>query len=139
VGDDVIVAALGRRVLGATGRVVARWADGTRAAVEQAVGEGCMREVGIMLPAAGDLALHPPFQRIARALLTPCGISTTDVVADSGVMARLAGTGRSAAPASAFRISSDQPTPLARWLLAAAIVCAIAELIVRARHVPEPT
>ena len=139
MGDDVIVAALGRRVLGLTGRVVARWADGAHAATEQAVGEGCMREVGIMLPAAGDLALHPPFQRIARALLTPCGIATADVVADSGVMARLAGTGRSAAPASAFRISSDQPTPLARWLLAAAIVCAIAELIVRARHALEPT
>ena len=137
VEDDVIVAALGRRVLGPTGRVVARWADGARAAVEQAVGEGCMREVGIILPAAGDLALHPPFQRIARALLTPCGIVPTEVVADSGVIARLAGTGSSAALATAFR-TGDEPTPLARWLLAAAIACAIADLVVRALHVPEP-
>ena len=138
VGDDVIVATLGRIVLGQTGRVVARWADGTRAAVEQTVGEGCMREVGIMLPAAGDIALHPPFQRMARALLAPCGVATTEVVADSSLMARLAGTGSGAAPASAFRIGADQPTPLARWLLAAAIACAIAEMILRARHAPEP-
>ena len=32
------------------------------------MGKGCMREVGIRLPAAGDIALHPPCQRSARAL-----------------------------------------------------------------------
>ena len=137
VGDDVIVAALGRVTTSPTGRVVARWADGKSAAVEQTVGESCMREVGILLPAAGDIALHPPFQRIARALLAPCGVAPTDVVADSGAMARLAGAVRSAAPAIALRVDDDQPTSLARWLLAAAIACAMAELFVRARHVSE--
>ncbi|CAN5911872.1 hypothetical protein BH11GEM1_BH11GEM1_13170 [soil metagenome] len=138
VGDDVIVAALGRIAVGQTGRVVARWADGTRAAEERVVGKGCMREVGIRLPAAGDIALHPPFQRIARALLAPCGVEATDVVADSGAMARLGGEGSNAAPASALRSGDDRPSPLARWLLAAALLCAIAELLVRSRRAPEP-
>ena len=138
VGDDVIVAALGRIAVSETGRVVARWADGTRAADEQGVGKGCMRQVGIRLPAAGDIALHPPFQRIARGLLAPCGVEVSDVVADSGAVARLGGAGSNAAPTRAFRIGNDQPSPLARWLLAAALLCAIAELIVRARCAPEP-
>ena len=138
VGDDVIVAALGRIAVGQAGRAVARWADGTRAAEERVVGRGCMREVGIRVPHAGDIALHPPFQRIARALLAPCGMDATDVVADSGAMARLGGPGSNAASADAFRVGDDQPVPLARWLLAAAVLCAIGELIVRARCAPEP-
>jgi hypothetical protein len=137
VGDDVIVAALGRIAVGQTGRVVARWADGTRAAEERVLGKGCMREVGIRLPAAGDIALHPPFQRIARALLAPCGMDATDVVADSNAIVRLAGSGSNAAPAAALRIGDDRASPLARWLLAAALLCAIAELIVRAQRAPE--
>ena len=138
LGDDVIVAALGRMAIGRTGLVVARWADGTRAAEELVVGKGCMREVGILLPAAGDIALHPPFQRIARALMTPCGVETADIAADASVVTRLAGAGSGAAPANALRLDDERPSPLARWLLAAAIACAIAELIVRARHAPEP-
>lgn len=138
LGDDVIVAALGRVAIGQTGLVVARWADGTRAAQELVVGKGCMREVGILLPAAGDIALHPPFQRIARALMTPCGVETAGIAADSGMVARLAGAGSGAAPANALRLDDERPSPLARWLLAVAIACAIAELIVRARHAPEP-
>ena len=138
VRDDVIVAALGRIAVSQTGRVVARWADGASATDEQVVGKGCMREVGIRLPAAGDIALHPSFQRIVRGLLAPCGVEDSDVVADSGAMARLGGAGSKAAPATAFRIGEDRPSPLARWLLAAALLCAITELIVRARRASEP-
>ena len=135
-GNDVIVAALGRGTLPTQGTVVARWGDGTRAAVEHVVGRGCMREVGVMLPAAGDIALHPPFQRIARGLLAPCGLVVAEVPADSLAVAALVGTSRLAARGEALR-SGDRPSPLARWLLALALGFALAELVVRARPVPE--
>jgi hypothetical protein len=136
-GDDVIVAALGRVAISPTGHVDARWADGKRAAVEHVVGKGCIREVGIVLPAAGDITLHPPFQRIARGLLAPCGLVIAETVADSATIARLMGTTRSSARADVLRDAEDRPSTLARWLLALAILLAIAELIVRARPAPE--
>ncbi len=135
-GNDVIVAALGRVSLPAQGRVVARWGDGTRAAVEHFVGKGCMREVGVMLPAAGDIALHPPFKRIARGLLAPCGLVVGEVPADSHVVAALAGTSSLAARGADLR-TGDRPSSLARLLLALALVFALAELIVRTRPAPE--
>ena len=67
VGDDVVVAALARRAVPPSARVRARWADGSAAATEIPLGQGCLREIGVALPAAGDIALHPPFQNIARA------------------------------------------------------------------------
>lgn len=137
VGDDVIVAALGRVAMGQAGRVLARWADGTPAAEEHRVGSGCMRSVGIMIPRAGDIALHPPFQRIVRGLLAPCGFETADVVASSTAVARLAGTGSQAAAASVLRAAGAEPAPPVRWLLAAALVFALAELVVRARPAAE--
>ena len=137
VGDDVIVAALGRAAISPTGRVVARWADGTRAAAEQSVGQGCMRVVGVVLPAAGDVALHPPFQRIARGLLAPCGLTVAEIAADSTVVARLGGSTRTAARADVLRSGADRSSPLASWLLALAILLAIGELIARTHSEPE--
>jgi len=136
-GDDVIVAALGRVPVSLKGRAVARWADGTTAASEQPLGKGCMREVGVALPAAGDIALHPPFQRIARGLLAPCGLTVVETSADSTTISRLAGTAQNAARADALRSGTDRTSPLARWLLALAILLAIGELIVRAQVGPE--
>lgn len=132
-GDDVIVAAVGRAAIPADGRALARWADGTPAAVESRIGDGCMRHVGIVLPAAGDLPLHPPFQRMARELLTPCGVEVTDRLADSAAIASLAGAGTSAASASALRDDGRRPSPLVPWLLSAAILLALTELAVRSR------
>ncbi|MEP7001060.1 MAG: BatA domain-containing protein [bacterium] len=137
VGDDVIVAALGRVAVARTGRVVARWADGQRAAAESQLGAGCIREVGVMLPVAGDIALHPPFQRIARGLLAPCGLVVAETAADSATVARFVGTSRHAARADALRSGADRPSPLARWLLALALILGIGELIVRARSTPD--
>jgi hypothetical protein len=143
VGDDVIVATLGRVHGLPSGRVVARWADATPAAVEEILGAGCLRTVGVMLPFAGDLPLHPPFQRLARGLLAPCGFATPEVLADSSVVASLAGgwpAGGSRvtamtrmASARDLRASVDQPSPIARWLLLVALALAVAELVVRTR------
>jgi hypothetical protein len=137
VGDDVVVASLARRALPAWSKVRAHWADGSAAATEIPLGSGCLREIGVELPAAGDIALHPPFQIIARALLAPCGIAATERAADSTTIAWLAGTTRSAARAVLLRGADDRPSPLAAWLLTLAIVLALAELFVRAQAAPE--
>jgi hypothetical protein len=133
VGDDVIVAALARRAVSSSGRVVARWADGSAAASETTLGNGCVRDVGIAVPPAGDLALHPPFQRIARALLTPCGVAAAERAADTATVAWLAGKTTNAARADVLRSEENRSSPLARWLLALALALALAEMFVRAK------
>jgi hypothetical protein len=137
VGDEVIVAALARRSVGSAGRVVARWADGTSAATEASLGKGCIRDIGVMIPAAGDIALHPPFQRIARSLLTPCGSIVAERAADSATIAWLSGPTTNAARASLLRGDAEQPSPLAPWLIGLAILLALAELAVRATRQTE--
>lgn len=133
VGDDVIVATLGRMQLPSRGRVVARWADGTPAAVEEHIGSGCVRNVGVLVPTAGDLPLHPPFQRIVRGLLAPCGFAGAEVGSDSGVTATIAGSSPGLASGRALRATADHASPLARWLLLAALLLALAELALRGR------
>lgn len=136
-GDEVVVATLGRRVVTGSGRVVARWADGTAAATETSIGKGCLRDVGVAIPAAGDIALHPPFQRITRSLLAPCGSIVAQHLADSSTMAWLGGTTTNAARADVIRGEGERSSPLSRWLLGLAILLALAELAVRAQRQAE--
>ncbi len=128
---EVIVASLGRAELSLSGRAIAYWADGQPAAVEVALGTGCLREVGVALPAGGDLPLHPPFQRIVRTLLTPCGIREVQRPADSASVAQLSGATSASAVAKDLRDDSGAWSSLSRWLLAFALVLAIAELLMR--------
>ena len=131
VGDDVIVATLGRMPVPSRGRVVARWADGTPAAAEERFGSGCLRTVGVLVPFAGDLPLHPPFQRIVRGLLAPCGFAGAQVGSDSGEKAMIVGSSPGLAGARALRATVDHASPLARWLLLAALFLALTELALR--------
>ena len=133
VGDDVIVARLGRLPVTDRGRVAARWADGTPAAVEEILGAGCVRHVGVLIPSSGDLPLHPPFQRLARGLMAPCGFHGAEVAMNSSAVAALSGSSSRLASAGDLRAMNDHASPLARWLLAAALLLAIAELGVRSR------
>ena len=137
VGDDVIVATLGRLPLMPRGRVTARWADGTAAAVEENLGTGCARHVGVLLPSAGDLPLRPTFQRMVRGLLAPCGHVGSEAAIDASALANLLGTSRTLASAGDLRATTDRPSPIARWLLLAALVLALAELGLRARGLVE--
>jgi hypothetical protein len=127
LGEDVVVASLGRSAVSADGRAIAR------------LGDGCVRHVGMAIPAGGDIALHPAFQRIVRALLASCGAWAPEqaVRGDSAAVARLVGTMRSAAPAGALRSDTNRYSPFASWLLALALLLAILELAVRARSTPE--
>lgn len=135
MGDDVIVATVARTAVAPATLVLARWADGTPAATERPLGSGCMREVGIGVPAAGDLPLRPAFQRMVRGLTDACASARRRAGAalDSVRMARLAGVG-GAASGAALASGVERPTPLAPWLLGLALACALAELALRARR-----
>ncbi|HEX7120602.1 MAG TPA: BatA domain-containing protein [Longimicrobiales bacterium] len=135
-GEAVLVYPLERRWEpdpdAAGARVAARWVDGAPAAVERAVGAGCIRDVAIPVPERGDVVLRPAFGQLLRALAAPC--RATAGAAGLGVEAlrALAGDGPLAsreqvAPPDAVA------TPLVPWLLAAALALALAELRLRRR------
>ncbi len=136
MGDDVVVATLGRTTLPARGRAIARWADGSAAAIEEPLDAGCLRRVAIGVPDAGDLPLRPAFQRVVRGLMAPCGAARSSVPADSATVARLSGSG-SLAAAGALAGREQRSSPLVPWLLGLALVCALAELAIRARSSEE--
>jgi hypothetical protein len=135
-GGDVVVATLGRRAVGDSGAVVARWADGSAAARERMLGAGCMRTVGVALPASGDLPLRGAFQRLVRGLLSPCATQAPLHAADSAAVARLTG-GAPLVAAKELRGAASPPAPIVPWLLGIALLCALAELRIRDRHAKE--
>ena len=135
MGDDVIVARVGRSVVAPVQLVLARWADGAPAAVEQSIGRGCMRDVGIGVPVAGDLPLRPAFQRMVHGLTDGCEGARLRVgpALDAVRVARLGGVG-GAASGAALASGVERPTPIAPWLLGLALACALAELVLRMRR-----
>jgi hypothetical protein len=135
-GTDVVVATLGRRAVGDSGTIVARWADGSAAARERMLGAGCVRTVGVALPASGDLPLRPAFQRVARGLLSPCASHAPIHAADSVAIARLT-EGKPLVGAGELRDGAQAPSPIVPWLLGLALLCALAELAIRDRRATE--
>ena len=116
-------------------RSVAWWADGQPAASERPLGEGCVRDVLIAVPSRGDLVLRASFARLLHALTGPCGGASDRRRAPDELLANLSGTGPLAA-------SSALPHParqsaLAPWLLAGALLLALAEPFVRRQGVDE--
>lgn len=116
-------------------RVVARWVDGEPAAIDRAVGAGCIRDVAISVPPRGDLVLRPAFGRFLRALSAPCeAVAGGPLLGDAQVSA-LAGGGPLAA-SGAIHAPDIVSTPLVPWLLGAALLLALLELFVRRRSAP---
>jgi hypothetical protein len=113
-----------------TGQAVARWSDGEPAAVEHTTGEGCIRDVGVLVDEASDLTLRPAFRRFARALLAPCGGPRDFAALGPGVRTSLAGTGPLAA-SSALRDHTADVSRWSPWLLGLAALFLIAELAMR--------
>jgi len=128
-----VVAPFVRRVAPPPGRVVARWDDGEPAATEISLGAGCMRSVAVRVSAAGDLALTPAFRRFAEQIARPCvGSRGWAAATDSVVSAVLPATGaRGAAQTFSAVDTTRSHSPIAVWLLGAAMVAALAELLVR--------
>jgi hypothetical protein len=115
-------------------RVSSRWLDGEPAALEVSLGAGCLRTVTVPVASRGDLVLDPRFARFAIALLGPCGGPADLTPLSAARVDSLAGAARPrlAATAAMGRPASGM-SPLARWLLLAAVLLAAAEMLVRRR------
>ncbi|MFI5213051.1 MAG: BatA domain-containing protein [Gemmatimonadales bacterium] len=114
-------------------RVVARWVDGSPAAIESDIGAGCIRTVAVEVPATGDLVLQPRFAKLVAALTGPCGGAEPSALASRAQLAALAGAGRGWAAGGAFPAPEALRVPLAPWLLAAALALAAGEMVMRRR------
>lgn len=125
-----LVAPLGRMTVPADGAVLARWRDGAPAVVQHALGGGCVRQVGIGVPVAGDLTLRAPFGRLLARVVEPCGGRRAPAAADS-TLDWLRGEG-GAADADQLAVMTTE-SPLAAWLLAAALLALTAEWLLRRR------
>ena len=122
----VVVTPFRRGVDAPSGRVVARWADGSPAATERKLMAGCVRDVAIPLPRAGDLALRESTRRLVAALAAPCNGIVDPTPAPDSVIAALRGSG----PLVATRTLAARTAPpgaLTAWLLAAALLLLLAE------------
>ena len=128
-GPATLVARFSRRWM-LSGRAIAHWADGEPAAVEHPTGEGCIRDVGIVVDGPGDLALRPSFRRFVGPLLEPCGGARDFRAIDSSARAFIAGVGP-LAPANALRDRETQTSRWSPWLLALAAVLLTGELALR--------
>lgn len=130
LGSATVVAPFQRSALAAEGRVVARWRDGTPAAVERVVGAGCVRETGVRLPRAGDLTLRESFASVLDRLLEPCGAARRPAL-DSASSAFLSRSG-ALAPASALvqPTAGHRTLPLV-LLTIAALLLALEQLLRR--------
>lgn len=139
-GEEALVHPLERRwqpgAAGATGRVAARWVDGAPAAVERTVGGGCIRDVAIPVPSAGDLVLRPSFNRLVRALTTPCAaVAPVGPALAPAAAAELSGPARLAAR-DEIGAPETVPTPLVPWILAAALLLLLLEIRIRRGGAP---
>jgi hypothetical protein len=114
----------------ANGEVVARWVDGEPAAIEKPNDGGCSRSVAVAVPPIGDLPIRKDFVRLVSSLTAPCAGNAALIPASPDAIARLAGSG-GLAPRQAFAPRSDTNSSLAPWLLALALLTAIAEVFVR--------
>lgn len=116
-------------------RVVARWVDGEPAAVERASAGDCLRSVGFSLPSVGDMMLRSDFVRFTENLAQPCGAFTrvTRVPLPPDFVRALEGPAH-LAPAGAIASRAVRMTPSVPWLLALAMLVALAELLVRRRQ-----
>lgn len=116
-------------------RVAARWVDGEPAAIDRAIGAGCIRDVAIPVPTRGDIVLRPSFGRFVRALGAPCeGVAGGPSLGDAELRA-LAGSGPLAAREE-IGARDAIVTPLVPWLLGAALLLALAELLLRRGSAP---
>lgn len=116
----------------ASPRVIARWRDGVVAATERRVGAGCVRDVAVGIPLAGDITLRPPFTAFLQAMVEPCGGARGLAVSDS--VATAFADGDAAVPATRLTAASAADSTLAAWLLGAALLALAAEWFVRRRR-----
>ena len=132
VRSATVVARFARTNLPPPGRIIARWSDGEPAATEAALGAGCVRAVVVTVP-VGDLPLTPAFQHFARRLAAPCGAAARNAPAPDNVLATvLPPTVPASERLSIATLAAELPgSRLAGWLLALALLLALAEMWIR--------
>ena len=113
-------------------RVYARWMDGEPAAFEHTTADGCVRSIAIPLPTEGDAILRPAFQRFLAGLDAPCGEPGDPTPLSDEFLTAFAGDGP-LAPASEIGRQVQRVTPAVPWILALALLVALAEHWARRR------
>lgn len=131
-GDVVVVAGFAREHEAPDGRAIAWWVDGTVAATERVLGDGCLRSVAIPVPSAGDLVLRERFRHLTSALLSPCGGARDLRPLGQARLATLAGGG-ALAPGRALGAPTPARSPATPWLLGAALLVVAIEPLARRR------
>lgn len=112
------------------GTVIARWADGEAAAVERAEGDGCIRDVAVLLDQASDITLRGSFRRFAADLVAPCGGRRHPGRIAATTLASLSGAGPLAS-AGALRDRMSDSSRWTPWLLVLGAALLIVELAMR--------
>ena len=120
--------------LGDSGRVIARWVNGSPAAREVVRDGVCVRLIGFDVPDVGDFVLTPSFQRLAAELLAPCGGLRHAEVAPDSVLAALSAPVADVPPA--IQQAGESRNRIAAILMVLAVLLGIAELLTRRRSVP---
>ena len=126
-----LVTPLARIPLPQEGDVLARWSDGTPAVVQRREGSGCVRDVGIGIPLAGDITLRAAFAPLLTRIVAPCDGTPAAALPDSA-LGWLRGTGGAAA-ALGLAATAPVDSPLAAWLLGAALLALAVEWLLRSR------
>lgn len=130
----VVVSPFARSVSPPPGRVIARWADGSPAATERTMMDGCVRDVAIPLPRAGDLALRESTRRLVTALTAPCGGIADLTAASDSALAALRGAGPLVATRT-LALHATPPGTLSAALLGAALALLLLEPLLRRSQV----
>lgn len=132
-GGHAVVAAFARDHNPPDGAPSAAWADGRPAATQVPLGKGCIRNVAISLPEAGDLVLRENFIGLSRELLAPCGGWTRSEPIAASRLDSLRG-GPALFPAVSVSGTSQGKTPANRWLLLGSVLLFALEPLIRRRR-----
>jgi hypothetical protein len=119
-------------VLLPAGNVIARWNDGTPAAVERPLGSGCQRDIGIPISPVGDLVVRPSVRQLARWLLAPCGGEYRGSRVSDALIDSLRGPASLASTAELPR-AQQKKVPAQAILLVAALALLLLESVIRWR------
>lgn len=106
--------------------VLASWEDGRPAATARPVGDGCVVEAGTALE-GGELPYRAAYPAALGRLARGCETAPTpERPLDAGALAVLRGGGPAEVQAAAL-VPESRGIPLGRWILAAALLAALAE------------